>query len=177
MLQTSVKFEWNKDLSNEILEKIDRGFDDTVDEAFAYSQDLVAKQSTDEGTLLDSGHVEREWLEKDIIYEAIHSAFIEFGTSSRQKLPPIEAIYGWVWRNRGKFNIKVTEKDWVSKDRGVHKRRKKGTQLRGHYKPIWKLAWAIAISIKEHGTQPKPFMRPTMHLMEKKAVNNIMRRL
>jgi|Deesub1362A_J573_1020465.scaffolds.fasta_scaffold00327_89 hypothetical protein len=99
----------------------------------AKEQKLTLRQMDGVATarLVQSVEVTRDF-DKDISYvidwKAPYSIFVEYGTSGRDKLPPVESIEKWV---RAKFGIG-------------------GKEAR-------RIAWAIAQEIKKHGTKPKPF--------------------
>ena len=133
-------------MAHEHLDALDKAFDDAVEEAFSFSQEIVAEH-TDEGTLLKSGHLELKWLDKSIVYDAIHAGVREFGRTPGS-MPPVSAIEGWVKRKRSNFGIKNESE-------------------------IKSIAWAIAKTIKEEGTEPAPYLRPASHLMEENLMKHI----
>lgn len=83
----------NKNAEKEVLDKIDAALDDIVDFAFEKSQESCP---VDEATLKKSGRIERLYLNKKIIYDAPHAAYLEFGT--RPHMPPVAPLIAWAKR-------------------------------------------------------------------------------
>ena len=118
----------------ELLKVIDSKLDEITDNVFANSQEnIVQKGIVDEGTLLKSGNITREFLEKTITYGASHSDVIEFGRLPGT-MPPLEPIKAWV-RRKG-----------IARDE----------------KSIKRIAWAIIQDIKKEGQIPRPFLSPAI---------------
>jgi hypothetical protein len=119
-----------------ILAAIDKKLDEIASNIFATSQEqIVQKGIIDEGTLLKSGNINREFLQKTIIYSAPYSDSIEFGRLPGS-MPPVEMIKAWVLRK----GISTDEKE------------------------AQRIAWAIATDIKEYGLDPRPFMSPAVEI-------------
>jgi len=137
-----VSFEVDPHASEDFLQILDEGLTDVAEAVFTRSQELVA---VDEGMLKKSGHVEHEFLEKDVVYDAPYSADIEFGTDPHT--PPFEDIQGWVHRKRSDLGVKPKDVDSV--------------------------AMAIQKKIAEHGTQPQPYLRPAFDEVEVRAAEII----
>ena len=122
-----------KSEEDQIIAGIDKIMDDYVDRVFQLSQErLVEGNKIDTGTMLKTANVNRKPLEKEIVYPAAYSAEIEFGRNPGQ-LPNIESLTKWVRRK-----LRVPAKNAKS------------------------VAWAIALSIKKRGTQPFPFIQPSL---------------
>lgn len=118
----------------QILDAIDRKMDDVADQIFAKSQsNIVDNGSIDEGTLLKTGNINREYLQKTIIYPAPHAEPTEFGRSPGS-MPPVDSLVGWV--NRKLAIIDPIEARSV--------------------------AFAIARDIKINGQKPRPFLGPAV---------------
>ena len=110
-------------------DKLDAGLMDVAELILSDSQDKVP---VDEGMLKKSGHINDEFLNKEVVYDAPYSVFVEFGTSPH--MPPLQPIEDWVRRKRGDLGVKDSE--------------------------IKKVARAIQMKIAKYGTDPKPFLRP-----------------
>ena len=96
-------------------------------------QNIINQGLVDRGTLLASGQIIDNFLNKRIVYTVPYADSIEFGRIPGI-MPPIEPI-----------------KDWV---------RRKG--LAAEEKQINSIAWAIAQDLKKNGTDPRPFMQPAI---------------
>lgn len=119
---------------NELLKVIDSKMDEIVDDIFANSQQNIVNNSIiDEGTLLKSGNINRQFLNKQIVYSVPYADTIEYGRLPGS-MPPIESIKGWVRRKLG-----------INDD-----------------KEITRIAWAISKDIEKNGTQPRPFLTPAI---------------
>lgn len=118
----------------ELLEFIDSRLDEVADVIFTKSQEnIVAKGIIDEGTLLKSGNINREFLNKTIVYSTPYADSIEFGRLPGS-MPPVDSIKEWVRRKLGyKEESEIT-----------------------------RIAWAIAKDIKENGSEPRPFLTPAI---------------
>ena len=82
------------------LEQIDVKLDEIADFIFSKSQESIVIQGiSDEGTLLQSGNIERDFLHKRIVYHAVHAAPIEFGTFPH--MPPVKPLQAWAKRKLG----------------------------------------------------------------------------
>ena len=130
-----VSVEVDTHAAEDFLKILDEGLTDIAEAVFTRSQELVA---VDEGMLKKSGHVEHEFLDKDIVYDAPYAADVEFGTDPHT--PPFEDIRGWVHRKRSDLGVKPKDVDSV--------------------------AMAIQKKIAEHGTQPQPYLRPAFDEVE-----------
>jgi len=113
---------------------LDQVMDDIVDSIFAESQENIVKLGiVDEGTLLGSGEVKREFLKKQITYTTSYADTIEFGRIPGS-MPPVDSLKGWI-------------------------RRKLGVQ---DEKKVTSIAWAIATDLKKNGTMPRPYLGPAI---------------
>ncbi len=119
----------------DVIEKeVDKLMDDYVDEVFRLSQEkLIAMGKIDTGTMLKTANVNRKFLEKEIVYPAVWSDIIEFGRAPGT-MPPVDALINWV---RRKLNVK-SEKE------------------------ARRIAFAIAIAIKQRGLEPFPYIQPSI---------------
>lgn len=118
----------------QLLKAVDRKMDEIADNIFANSQqNIVKKKIVDRGLLLQSGNVNREFLDKEIVYPVPYAKPIEYGRNPGS-MPPVNSLKGWVKR---KFGITdETENN--------------------------NIAWAIAMDIKKNGLMPRPFLRPAI---------------
>ncbi|MCK5216586.1 MAG: hypothetical protein KAJ93_02295 [Methanosarcinales archaeon] len=130
MLTAKVKIvQTDSNAVDDFFDKLDAGLMDVAELILADSQDKVP---VDEGMLKKSGHINDEFLNKEVVYDAPYSVFVEFGTSPH--MPPLQPIEEWVRRKRGDLGVKDSE--------------------------IKKVARAIQMKISKYGTDPKPFLRP-----------------
>lgn len=82
----------------EILRAIDRKMDELADNVFLKSQNnIVDHNIIDESTLLKTGNVNREYLQKTVIYPVLYAESIEFGRTPGS-MPSIDSLTGWVKR-------------------------------------------------------------------------------
>ena len=132
---------------DEFFGKLDAGLDDVADEVFSISQDLVP---VDSGQLKKSGKIERNWLEKRVIYDSPQAIWNEFGTEAH--MPPEEPIIQWVRRNAGLFSISSRSQ-----------------------KAVKKVANSIRWKIAKHGTKPQPVLRPAFDDTEARAIQIILK--
>jgi len=127
-----------------ILEIINEKMDKIAEDIFAKSQsNIVDKGIIDEGTLLKTGNINREFLQKTIIYPVPYAESIEFGRLPGS-MPPFEEIYLWVKRKLG------------IRDETQAKR----------------IAWAIVQDIKINGQEPRPFLGPAIESVKNKLRSN-----
>lgn len=120
--------------TDEIVKAIDDKMNEIVDDIFANSQQIIVNQSIiDEGTLLKSGNVNRQLLDKEIVYSAPYADTIEFGRMPGS-MPPISSIEGWLGRKLGIQDEKEKKR----------------------------IAFAIARDIERNGTEPRPFLQPAI---------------
>lgn len=150
MIKATAKLDiLEEDIEGNLLRAVSRGFNDNVDRGFQRSQELILKQSFDEGTLLRSGHIIKTGeLERVISYEALHAIYTEFGKESSDKLPPFDAIFGWVQRKKI-----------------------------GKPKERQRITWAIMQEIKKHGLTPRPFLRPGAEEMKAHIEGDVRKRI
>ena len=121
----------NKD---EILRAIDRKMDDIADQIFAKSQSNIVDQGIiDESTLLKTGNLNRQFLQKTIIYPVPYAESIEFGRAPGS-MPPTDSLLGWIKRK-----LAITDP--------IVARR---------------IAFAIAMDIKRNGQKPRPYLSPAV---------------
>jgi hypothetical protein len=123
----------NNDNLNMLMREIDKWMDKQIDEIFRESQEnLVRDGKIDTSTLLKSGNINREFLDKEIVYTAVHSVPVEFGRAEGS-MPPVKPIQVWARRKLG-----IPEKEANS------------------------VGWAIAKSIEKRGIAPSPYLRPAV---------------
>jgi hypothetical protein len=175
MIKATVKLDRPKtDIEGDLLKALSRGFDDNIDRGFQRSQELILKQSFDEGILLRSGHIIKTGeLERVISYEALHALFVEFGATYTDKMPPLQVIYEWV--RRKKLQSKNPEslnkiKSWLKKEGIIESVKTKDSDY-------WAMAFYIAKDIKEHGLEPRPFMRPAVEEMKAHIEGDVGKRI
>ena len=119
-----------------LLNAIDKKLDELVDSVFADSQmNIVNKKIVDEGTLLKSGNIQREFLNKTIIYGVPYADTMEFGRLPGS-MPPVDPLRAWIER------------------KGLAKGEKE----------IGRFAWAIAKDMEMNGTDPRPFLSPAVEM-------------
>lgn len=119
--------------SNEqvVLKEFDKFMDKFIDRVFYLSQDnLVRQNKIDTGTLLKTANIERQFLNKQIVYPASYADHVEFGRS-KGSFPPVAPLQKWARRKLG-----IKEKEAKS------------------------VGWAIAKSIQKRGIAASPFLRP-----------------
>lgn len=123
----------------DILDAIDARMDEIVDRIFADSQNIIVeKDIIDEGTLLKSGNINRDYLSKEIVYSVPYASVIEFGRTPGT-FPPIEPIKQWLLRKL----IVADEKE------------------------AQRVAFLIARDIKLRGQEPRPFLVPAIERYKK----------
>ncbi len=119
-----IKIKTKKDFIN----AIDKELNDLVDRIFMLSQEnIVKKRISDTGFLLKSGIVKHNYLEKEIIYQAPYSDYIEFGTQPH--MPPVEPLQRYAKRKLRAKNYE--EVGWAI----ANKIRKKGTKPEPFLRP------------------------------------------
>ena len=112
-----------------LIEAIDSKMDEITDYIFAESQkNIINKSIIDEGTLLKSGNINRQLLNKSIIYSVPYADSIEFGRLPGD-MPPVEPIKDWLRRK-----LKLNDE-----------------------KQINSFAWAIVKDIEKNGQDARPF--------------------
>jgi hypothetical protein len=144
-------------MDEEILQKkLDKAAEEIADRIFQISQENVARQSVDTGQLLGSGDIEKTGVlgERRIIYRSPYAAAIEYGSDPH--MPPVEPLKGWAHRKLGLPYDAGSSLKWNPDNTLSIKRNKnKGPTADD-------AAWAIAMTIKKEGTEPKPFLRPAV---------------
>jgi len=126
--------EENKQAVDTVLKAVDKEMDKIADRVFEISQNnLVRDEKIDTSTLLKTANVNRDFLEKEVVYPASYASDVEFGRSAGT-MPPIAPLQKWVRRKLG-----------VSDEK----------QARS-------LAFAIALSIKRRGIAASPYLRPAI---------------
>ena len=175
MIKATVSLDISKEnIEADLLGAVDKAFSDNADRGFQLSQELILKQSFDEGTLLKSGHIIKTGeLERIIVYEALHALYIEFGATYTDKMPPLQVIYEWV--RRKKLQPRNREalqpiKSWLKKQGLITSTKTKDSDY-------WAMAFHIAKDIKEHGLEARPFARPMAAEMEAHIEGDIRKRI
>lgn len=109
---------------------------EVVDEIMVEAQNnLLENESVVTGQLLGSKYVKKLGeCDYEFGFDCPYAGFVEYGTAPRQKMPPVEKLTQWA---KIKFGL------------AYHEARK--------------VAWRVAKWIKEHGTQPHPFVRPAIY--------------
>jgi len=114
---------------------IDSVMDEITDAIFSRSQENIMKNgSGDTGQMLQSGNVNRKFLEKEIVYSAPQSIWIEYGTDPH----PVS--------KKGRENIQ----SWATRKLGVSG------------KEAERVSWGIVKKINREGSQAQPFVRPAI---------------
>jgi len=176
MIKAKVKLDLSglTGLDERLIKATDEGLGDNADRGFQLSQELVTEQSFDQGTLLQSGHVTKPGeLQRLIGYEALHAIFVEFGATYTDKMPPLKVIYEWVRRHQ--LVARNPEalggiKSWLRKQ-GIIK------SVKSKDSDYWAIAFFVAKDIKEHGLDPRPFMRPAAEIMEENLAEDVQKRI
>ena len=137
-----VSVEVDPHAAEDFLKLLDEGLTDVAEAVFTRSQELVA---VDEGMLKKSGHVEDEFLEKIVKYDAPYADDIEFGSDPHYV--PFKDLQGWVHRKRADLGVKPSAVDRVVKH--------------------------IQDKIGEHGTDAQPYLRPAFDEVEVSAAEII----
>lgn len=102
----------NSKFTEMALEAVNSKLDEIADFIFSTSQDNIVIQGiSDQGILLQSGNVEREFLHKKIVYSAAHSKPIEFG--SEPHMPPVKPLKGWSKRKLRKTGKEINSVAWA----------------------------------------------------------------
>lgn len=114
---------------------LDSVMDEVADFVFTRSQENIVKEgSVDTGRMLTSANINRNFLEKEIVYPMPYSAYIEYGTDPHfMGRAGIEALTGWAKRK-----LSLSDKEAES------------------------AAWGIAKNIEKRGMPAKPFLRPAI---------------
>lgn len=175
MMKATVKLDILKaDIKGDLLEAVDKGMADNTDRGFQRSQELITKQSFDEGTLLKSGHVVKiDKLEYIIEYEALHALFVEFGATYTDKMPPLRVIYEWVRRKKlqpKNRNALKPIKSWLKKQGLISSVKTKDSDY-------WAMAFYIAKDIQKHGLVARPYLRPGAEEMKAHMEADVSKRI
>jgi len=170
----SVKLEGLEDLTDELLDAVDQGIEDATDRGFQLSQEFVTRQSFDRGVLLQSGHVlNLRPLERIIEYDALHAIYVEWGATYTDKMPPLKVIYEWVRRHklvpRDRESLKGIKR-WLLKKGIISSTKTRDSDW-------WAIAFYIAKDIKEHGLEPRPYMRPAAEDIKAHLADDVTARL
>ena len=175
MIKATVSLDISEEnIEADLLGAVDKAFGDNADRGFQRSQELIVKQSFDEGTLLRSGHIiKTKELERVITYEALHALYIEFGATYTDKMPPLAIIYEWV--RRKKLQPRNREalqpiKSWLKKQGLISSTKTKDSDY-------YAMAFFIAKDIKEHGLEARPFARPMAAEMEAHIEGDVRKRI
>ena len=116
-----------------IIKEFDKQMDAYIDRVFQLSQEkLIEDGKVDTGNLLQSGNVNRKLLDKEIVYATPYADVIEFGRLPGT-MPPVQALVKWIQRKLGIKNKKQAKK----------------------------VAWAIAMAIKNRGMDASPYITPS----------------
>ena len=122
-------------------------------------QNLKKAKSIASGQLINSGKVKPQADGTiDVIYEANHSYWVEFGRKSGG-MPPVKPIFEW-----------IKKKGLADSSTPSGGRRKRGADFT---QKAMSMAWAIAMSIKRQGTKAKPFLFPAFRKNENDMIRII----
>ena len=114
---------------------LDHYLDDLADAIFARSQENIVKAGmTDKGTLLVTANINRNYLNKEIVYPVEYAVWLEWGT-----LPHAVSA-------KGRQNIA----EWAQRKLGLSEKESQSA------------AWGICQKIRRHGQEPRPFLRPAV---------------
>lgn len=115
--------------------EMDKFLNKLVDRIFALSQqNLIDDGKVDTGTLLKTANINRDFLDKEIVYPAPYADNVEYGRLPGT-MPPTQVLKSWISR---KLKVK-------------------------NPKQVERIAWAIAKAIEKRGIEPSPFLRPAIH--------------
>lgn len=122
-------------------------------------KNLKDSKSIASGQLINSGKVKPQTDGTiDIIYEANHAYWVEFGRKAGG-MPPVKPIFEWI-KKKGLA-------DSATPSGG---RRKRGADF---MQKAMSMAYAIAMSIKRNGTKAKPFLFPAFRKNENDMIRTI----
>lgn len=117
----------------EFLKALDKRMDDFANRVFQLSQEnLVNDEKIDTGNLLKTGNINREFLKKTIVYPANYADSVEYGRNAGT-MPPVAPLQKWARRKLGLADKKADQ-----------------------------VGWAIAMSIKNRGIMPSPYLQPAI---------------
>src|SRR6056297_982369 len=95
-----------------ILDLIDKKLDDMADTIYNDAiQQLLDDGKTDTSFLMQTAYVERNYLQKRVVFPAEYASVVNDGRAAGKQMPPPQELYGWVRRKlgvRGEQNIKKT---------------------------------------------------------------------
>ena len=121
--------------SDSFKQLVDSELNRVAADMFSKSQEnLIKNGSVDTGEVLKTANINSKFLEKEIVYPAQHSSYIEYGTHPHfMGRKGITALQGWAQRKLGK-----NEKEAKS------------------------MAFAIAKTIEKEGMTARPFLRSAL---------------
>lgn len=101
MIGTETRIETNKDGAAAVETGVKKRLMAAMDAGFARTQQVIAEEATDRGTLLQSGVPPFEREDGSIVfgYNAEYARFVDKGT--RPHWPPIQPLLGWARRVLG----------------------------------------------------------------------------
>lgn len=118
-----------------LIQAIDSQLDEIADFIFTKSQETIVRNGiVDEGTLLQSGNINRQFLNKTITYPVQYADRIEFGSMPGEEMISSVHLQGWVRRKLG-----------VTDD-----------------KKIKQTAYLIKRKLESQGREPRPFLVPAI---------------
>lgn len=159
MIEIDVSLNMDTDNAESLTSYFKELIEDAVKEGFKSSQNLILKQSFDQGVLLRSGKMiklnDLSWM---IRYDAEHALAVEFGAEYTDKMPPLKQIHDWI--KRKKIQPKNPEsfggiKAWMLKKGIINEVKSKDSD-------IWAMAFFVARDIKDHGLEARPYLRPAI---------------
>lgn len=132
-----------------------------------YENKAVSMAPRDQSLLIQGIKAHHEVLKHEIVSSAPYSAYLEFGTKSRAKIPPDLATYASQFRGKGNgggkgFYDSILE--WVKRKGitgtyNVKTRRREGSKIDKQIEDE-QVAFAIYLSIMRHGIHAQPFFFP-----------------
>ena len=145
----SIRSQIQKDIS-QILESLARNFVQKV------QSNIIKQRAVDRGILLRSFRIQRpDPLTRKVVSTARHAPAVEWGRPPG-RLPPVDVIQEWVIRKgvmRGAKQLSLR----------TRRRRLRTTPLG------WRVAWAVAKKIQKRGIRERPYWRPAIVEIERRA--------
>ena len=144
-------------IRSQIQQDVSRILEDLARDFLRKVQSNVLKQrAVDRGILLRSFRIQRpDPLTRRVVSTARHASAVEWGRPPG-RLPPVGVIREWVIRKgimRGAEQLSLRAR-----------RRKLRTTPLG-----WQVAWSVAKKIQRRGIEERPFWRPAIVEIERKA--------
>lgn len=154
------KIKWHPKGEEALKNKIGKAIGDVVEYGFQVSQDRAA-ETEDTGALIESGIkvIEPRELNFWYGYTAPHAVFVEFGTDPHW--PPPVPIYEWCRRRLQKTGRRLDDTNGNAEYLFLllsGKVRKRLSEAEKTFKGVYR-------HIGMNGTEPHPYMRPSLEAM------------